>query len=660
MATIKMKKLSVIGMNDEKQALIKELMDLGIVEVANPEGKLQSEEWTNLVVKDGDEATLAEFDKKISYADSALSLLDRYDGSKKPMFPARRVVTEAEYCEILGKEKEFEEEVHRLNEYGSAIADAYSKANSAEVLKLSLEPWRAYKLPIELTETECLSIRIGLMPLSTDVQEVENELEAAGLPSVVQCVNKDKEQMYVNVWYFRDDEDAALEIIKRYGFTIAPIAELEGTAEENISRAEHAIADANSERESLELKVKEMEKSRADVECYHDIMVIGRDKAFVRSRLLTTEETFTFDGWTPKFASSKVEKLLEKYTCWYELTAPDEDDDVPVRLQNKKFFAPIEFITEMYSLPNWKEIDPTSIFAIFYIIFFGIMFGDVGYGIILCVMSVYALKKNKLYEGGPYKLLKVLFYSGISSIFWGVMFGSFFGDLIPVVAKTFFGKTIVINPLWLDPAKSPMIFLVFSCGLGVIHLFVGMGIKAYEEIRDGKFLDACKDVFAWYLIVAGIILMLFGARVSSGAPGIGKIMAIVGLVAAIVLPFITNKGITKGLGIWDIYSGLTGNLSDILSYSRLLGLGLASTSIAQVFNFLASMGGKSVVGVVMFLVIGILGHTLNFGINALGAFVHSCRLQYVEFFGRFYEGEGKAFEPLSRDTKYINVIKEAK
>ena len=97
-------------------------------------------------------------------------------------------------------------------------------------------------------------------------------------------------------------------------------------------------------------------------------MVIGRDKAFVRSRLLTTEETFTFDGWTPKFASSKVEKLLEKYTCWYELTDPDEDDDVPVRLQNKKFFAPIEFITEMYSLPNWKEIDPTSIFAIFYII----------------------------------------------------------------------------------------------------------------------------------------------------------------------------------------------------------------------------------------------------------------------------------------------------
>ena len=137
-------------------------------------------------------------------------------------------------------------------------------------------------------------------------------------------------------------------------------------------------------------------------------------------------------------------------------------------------------------------------------------------------------------------------------------------------------------------------------------------------------------------------------------------MTIVGVAAAILLPFIVNKGVTKGLGIWDIYSGLTGNLSDILSYSRLLGLGLASTSIAQVFNFLASMGGKSIVGVVMFLVIAILGHTLNFGINALGAFVHSCRLQYVEFFGKFYEGEGRAFEPLSRDTKYINIIKEAK
>ena len=660
MATVKMNKLSVIGMNDEKQTLLRELMDLGVVEVSKPEDWLQDEEWKKLVVRDGDETAVAEFDKKISAADTAISLLDRYDSSKKPMFPARRVMSEAEFKEIQSKENDFAEKVNFLNSCGNKITDAYAKVNSAEALKLSLEPWNNYDIPIDLTSTDSLSIRIGLMPLNTNVEGVANELEAAGHSSVFESINKDKEQQYVMLWYFKADEDEVMDAVKRHGFTQAPIADLKGTVEENLAQADRTIDEANKEIGALEQRIKSMSDVRTDVESYHDMMAVEHDRAYVRSRLLTTDETFTFDGWTPKYASGKVEKLLEKYTCWYELTEPEENDDVPVRLQNKKFFAPIEFITEMYSLPNWKEIDPTSIFAIFYIIFFGIMFGDVGYGIILCVMSVYAIKKNKLYEGGPYKLLRVLFYSGISSIFWGIMFGSFFGDLIPVVAKTFFGKTVVINPLWLDPAKSPMIFLVFSCGLGVIHLFVGMGIKAYQQIRDGKVLEACKDVFAWYLIVSGIILMLFGTRVAPGAPKVGKIMTIVGVAAAILLPFIVNKGVTKGLGIWDIYSGLTGNLSDILSYSRLLGLGLASTSIAQVFNFLASMGGKSIVGVVMFLVIAILGHTLNFGINALGAFVHSCRLQYVEFFGKFYEGEGRAFEPLSRDTKYINIIKEAK
>lgn len=660
MATVKMNKLSVIGMNEEKSALLKELMDLGAVEVSEPLDKLQDEEWQKLVVKDGDEATVAEYDKKIADTDSALSLIARYSSSKKPMFETRKVVTEQEYELMLESEDSFASEIEIINNCGEQINEAFSKINAAEALKSALQPWRIYELPIDMKETDSLCIKLGLMPPLTEVDKIDEEIASHGFESAIHLVNKDKEQAYISAWFFKTDEDAVMGILKSHGFTNAPINELEGTAAENIAAAERTIKAQEQKRSELENKIKEMKEAKSHAEEYHDMMVVNRDKARVRSSLLKTDETFTFDGWAPKYETGKIEKLLEKYTCWYELTEPEEDDDVPVRLTNKKFFAPIEFITEMYSLPNWKEIDPTSIFSIFYIIFFGIMFGDVGYGLILCGLSMYFLKKNKLYEGGAYKLFNVLFYSGISSIFWGVMFGSFFGDIIPVVARTFFGKEIIINPLWLDPAKSPMIFLVFSCGLGVIHLFVGMGIKAYEQIRDGKLLDACNDVFAWYLIVVGIILMLFGSKVSAGAPKIGKIMAIIGVAAAIILPFILNKGVSKGLGIWNLYSGVTGNLSDILSYSRLLGLGLASTSIAQVFNFLASMGGKSVVGVIMFIIISLLGHSLNFGINALGAFVHSCRLQYVEFFGRFYEGEGRAFKPFNKDTKYINVIKEVK
>jgi len=162
------------------------------------------------------------------------------------------------------------------------------------------------------------------------------------------------------------------------------------------------------------------------------------------------------------------------------------------------------------------------------------------------------------------------------------------------------------------------------------------------------------------MIVTGIILWLFGSHVSEGAPAIGKWMTIIGLIGAVVLPVFMNKGAAKALGFWNIYSGVTGNLSDILSYSRLLGLGLASTSIATVINFLATLGGKGFVGILMFVLVEIIGHVFNFAINALGAFVHSCRLQYVEFFGRFFEGGGREFAPFKKDTKYVRIVEEEK
>lgn len=660
MAIVKMSKLSVIGMNAEKPALLKELMDLGVVEVSGSEGKLQEDAWKELVVKDGDEVSVSAYDKKLARAEAALAVLAEHAAEKAPMFRTRKQVTVVEYEEQQSHEDEYAKQVEEILTLSERLNTAFADGNAAEALSASLSPWLAYELPLEMTETERLKLSLGVMPPGTDVDSIAKDLAAEGCECTLEELGRDREQCYLSLWYFKEDEDRVLGIVKAKGYANAALGDLKGPVHENMARCAETQAVAAENREVLIAEIREKAEFRRTIEYYCDMMRIRRDEAQVRSRLLTTEETFCFDGWTPKAAAEKVEALLSRYTCWHELTEPEEEDDVPVRLRNSRFITPVEFITQMYALPSWKEIDPTSIFTMFYIVFFGIMFGDVGYGLILCLVSGIMLKRGGLYEGGAYKLMKVLFYSGISSIFWGVMFGSFFGDLIPVFAKTFLGKTVVINPLWLDPAKSPMVFLVFSCGLGVVHLFVGMGIKAYGQIRSGHFLDACKDVFSWYLIVLGLILWLFGTHVSAGAPGIGKIMALTGIAGALLLPLVTNKGAGKALGIWDIYSGVTGNLSDILSYSRLLGLGLASTSIAQVFNFLASMGGKSAVGIAMFIVIGLLGHGLNFAINALGAFVHSCRLQYVEFFGKFYEGGGREFEPFCKDTKYINVIEEGK
>lgn len=660
MAIVKMNKLSVIGMNDERQGVLRDLMDLGVVEVSGVADKLQSEDWKDLVVKDGDEEHVSEYDRQLSQIQSALGIITQYGKIKKPLFAMRRMVSEKDSIKLQKKEDDFERETREILDLNDKLSEAFATENSYSTQIASLTPWKAYGLPLETTETKRLKLKLGIVPPVTDVAAISEDLAGENCESEVTELGRDNEQCYISLWYFKEDEDRVMDMVKKYGYTNAGIGELEGTVSENIERMSKGIAEIAETKASLEAEIADKSSYKDDLEFYHDMIVVRRDESKVRGNLLTTEQAFTFDGWVPVAVKEKVEKVLSNYTCWYEFNEPSEDDDIPVVLNNNSFVKPMEFITKMYSLPNAREVDPTSIFTLFYIMFFGIMFADIGYGIILFLVTTFAIKKYHMTEGGASQLLRLLSYCGVSSAIWGVLFGGCFGDLFSVVAKTFFGSDFAIKPLWLDPVKSSMTFLVFACGFGVVHLFVGMGIKAYEQIKKGEILEAINDNFLWYMIVTGIILWLFGSHVSEGAPAIGKWMTIIGLIGAVVLPVFMNKGAAKALGFWNIYSGVTGNLSDILSYSRLLGLGLASTSIATVINFLATLGGKGFVGILMFVLVEIIGHVFNFAINALGAFVHSCRLQYVEFFGRFFEGGGREFAPFKKDTKYVRIVEEEK
>ena len=244
-------------------------------------------------------------------------------------------------------------------------------------------------------------------------------------------------------------------------------------------------------------------------------------------------------------------------------------------------------------------------------------------------------------------------------MFWGLMFGSCFGDLTGVIGLKFFDNPdFILKPLWFDPITNPIKLLMYSCIFGTIHIFIGMGIKAYGYIKEGKILEAFNDVFCWYFMIIGLVFWLAGdSYIKEGLGIIGQWMTIGAAAGILILPFFISKGIGKAVGLWNLY-GVTGYISDILSYSRLLALGLATTVISQVVNMLGGFMSNSIIGIVMFLVILVIGHVFNFAINGLGAYVHACRLQYVEFFGKFYEGGGTPFEPFNKKTKYVQLIKE--
>ncbi|HKM28253.1 MAG TPA: V-type ATPase 116kDa subunit family protein, partial [Anaerovoracaceae bacterium] len=287
-----------------------------------------------------------------------------------------------------------------------------------------------------------------------------------------------------------------------------------------------------------------------------------------------------------------------------------------------------------------------------------IMLSDAGYGIIITIATFVIMKKFDL-EGMMAKMIKMFFFCGISTIFWGAMFGGWFGDIVPVVARTFFDKEIVIEPLWFNPLDDPTKLLIFSLLFGVVHIFLGMALSASMMIRRGHLFDAIFDVFSWYMVIAGAGLWLAGGMLFPAAKTIGMYVAIAGAAILLLTGGRKKKGlgkITGGLG--QIYN-VTSYVSDILSYARLLALGLATGVIAQVVNTMGTLMGGGVLGAIVLVIVFLIGHTFNLAINALGSFVHASRLQYIEFFGKFYEDGGEPFAPFKKETKYVKLINDA-
>lgn len=669
MAVEQMKRISIYSFKKNRKNILEEIQRKGIIQIEN----LDIED--SVFNKETTTQKQAVFLKNASIAENAFCTLKQYKPQKSSIlntFKGREPISVEDYYQYTEDAEEIMHVAYDILSLEKRIAD-----NKADIIRLesqieSLLPWVNLDLSMRFKGTKNTAAFIGTLPQQMTYEDIVTALAQRNEKLneyTLELISTSQNQTCIFFLCSESQQESAAETLRLIGFS-KPAVNSKELPKDRIEILKQRIKNCESDIEKAESTICGYNGFQNALKFISDYYVMRCEKYTVIDRLVNTKKTFILTGYIPARATEQIERILcDKYEAAVEIEDITQGESPPVLLKNPRLTAPVEGVLESYSLPNKGEVDPTSVMAIFYYVFFGMMFSDAGYGILMFLGCAALLLKFKHMESGLKKSIKMFMYCGISTTFWGFMFGSFFGDAVTVIGNTFFNADVSIMPLWFDPVSgSNSMTLLMVCFLfGIIHLFVGLGMKAYMLIKERKFLDVIYDVISWYLLVGGGILALLSMEMLSSMTGftlppvcmtIGGVCAGVG---AVIVLFFEGRGsspIKRFLkGAYGLY-GVTGYLSDILSYSRLLALGLATGVIAQVFNQIASMFGGGILGAILFTVVFIIGHALNMGINALGAYVHTNRLQFVEFFGKFYEGGGVKFSPFAIKTKYFKIKEE--
>ena len=643
---LKMQKLTLIGFLADKESILRDLMKKKCVQINGPENIQDYESIAQLAVPGV--AQTYELEQELTKFTSAIRAVAPYE-EKSSAFSKKEI---SDFSSMLDKEIYSEAASLRdeINSIVKQIAEQKNIISRSQLQITSLEPWTDLDLDLSVTQTKSTALLYLTAAADVNLEEFEAKLQEATPLCYVHKVSSSSELSCLLLIYHKDAQDAVMNVVKGFNTNRPDFASLKGNAAENISSLKNKIETCSKEAQRLTEQLKVAATSSKLLKKGFDMVTLQIDDQKVRENIFQTQSVFALTGWLTENDMDKVKKILDKYPCYYTMVQPEEGDDPPIKLKNNKFVEPYEMITEMYSLPTPAGIDPTPVLTPFFILFFGMMLADAGYGLILFLLCFIGLKKLKPDEGFLKNAMNIGVACGLSTIFWGVMYGGYFGNLVTQVAESWFGVTVTV-PAVFDPLNDPMSVMLLSLILGAIHLFAGMGVKIYMLAKRGHLLDGLMDIGLWYVLLIGLPMLALPVTA-----GIGKVLSIVGAVGLILTQGRHEKNIFMKLikGVMSLYD-ITSYLSDVLSYARILALGLAGGVIANVMNIMGTMPGLNIIGVVVFVAIFAIGHAFNLAISGLGAYVHTSRLQYVEFFGKFYEAGGRPFKPFKANTKYTLI-----
>lgn len=634
-----MKHLRLLGMESEREALLKAMQDMECVEISSIDGS--EEALKSGFAKPDDKALMSAQEASRAYR-TALASLDRFAPEKKGMFRKRQGVSRAAFFSAESEENA-RTAAETINKDTRRLGEIESERTKNEALRATLAPWLTVDAPLGGADG-ALAVFFGTAGLNVTDDALKALADSLDGLLTWQQASSDRSLRYLLVMCHGSVKERALSALRDLGFSTVSFRGMTGTAKENDKALAENLAALEKERQEIEQRIAGLGGKREALLEASDRAAIALRREEAKSRLVGTDKVFLLEGWLPADHCAALEKALEPFTCAIETREPTEDEypQVPVQLKNNKLTRPLNMVTEMYSLPAYGTLDPNPLMAPFFILFYGIMMADMGYGLLMMIASVIISKKYRP-KGTSGELFSLLGLCGISTFIMGALTGGFFGDFLTQLVAIVSPGTVFALPKLFDPLDDLTMILIGSMALGMVQIVTGMAISLIEKCKRKKFLDAFFEEITWWIVFIGIALLALGK---------GAAVLYVGCALVLLGPIVQGKGWGKLTGVFgSLYNHVTGYFGDILSYTRLMALMLAGSVIAQVFNMLAAMPGN----VIAFIIISMLGNAMNFGLNLLGCYVHDLRLQCLEFFNKFYVDGGKPFHPMTLDTEYVDL-----
>ena len=653
MAVSRMRKLQVLAHRDAKPEILCALQEGGVLHISEPSVE------TGVAVDDAqrreqERVQSAEL-AKIEYL---RTFLKPYAPKRGGMFGGKIVLEPDELNELL-ESFDVDAWYERCVDLEGRMRAADADASRMRALACELDRWTGLDVPIEEVGDTRL-VRISLMNVETNalgalLADIADEAPESDVVEVsrsgagVNCV----------VLWLASADGAVGPVLKRHGARSVDLSGARGRPEDAAAELRRRADETSASIEGMKSEAGEIAAEYDHILIVHDELVDRLARTTAEEHFVGTDSTFLIEGWVRGRDEAALKERVENVAGETHFVSrdPESDEDVPIDLRNGRLVQPLEFVTTLYGRPLYWEFDPTPLLAPFFVVFFGLCLSDGGYGIALAIVAALLMTKMGRGSGGR-KLMQLMLMGGIATAVVGLLTGGWFG-IETSILPAFMQNAVLLNPL-----EEPMTMLNVVFVVGIIQIFAGLTIKMVAEFREGRWLDGILDQLVWILFLLFLAPLGYGFILGGSVPpAIGDVAgkgalamgAVVVLTGARKNPNPVMKVLGGVLKLYDV----VGYFGDVLSYARLLALGLATGAIAMAINGVADMAmGIPIVGIIAAIVVIIGGHLFNLAVNTLGGFVHSARLQYLEFFSKFFEGGGRAFEPFRAQKKYSVVRRE--